>query len=109
MKLPTKAQWDKMAEAFWRSLKERGRKQLNLTTVHSVDVNSREGICWALDVGLECNFEFLYNIAPFRDRKDRGAYWWPLDDVGDRERAFFCMLMAAITEAGDMESLVGEA
>lgn len=96
MKLPTKAQWDEIAEAFGLPLDERNDDQRELTFFLS-----RGGICEAL-TAKELSDDPMYKIYQGR------GYWWDRDDAGDRERAFFCCMMAAITDAGDMESMIEE-
>ena len=101
MKLPTKAQWDEMAEAFGTPFEKQTKWQKRIT--HS-------GLCLACDLTINGDnsvpLSEEYKIPEyivFGSYEARG--WWDWDK---RNRSFFCMLMAAITEAGDMESLVEE-
>lgn len=99
MKLPTKAQWDEIAEAFDTPFRKRDEEQVFMTFIAS-----RGGICDALSC-INCGRHLMQGFHP---TKRIWHYWWPCTDAGDRQRAFFCMLMAAITEAGDMESMIEE-
>lgn len=91
--LPTKEQWLEVAE----------KVQYN---------NSwRFGICnYLVGMGFGSTRNYPRFMKPFapHGKKSSYKYWWPTDDAGDRERAFFCCMMAAITKAGDMESLIQE-
>lgn len=105
MKLPSKAQWDEIGKAFDTPLEERDRRRKFLTMTNNII--SRGGICFA--VQRVTNYYWGWFMHAFDPCLNDELFWWPNTDAGDRERAFFCMLMAAITEAGDMESLVEEA
>lgn len=100
MKLPTKAQWDEIAKLF-----EDRNSSIPITA---------GGICHALDSmgfrrGWAEYYDFLKPFAPPLALNNRKyGYWWEKYDAGDRERAFFCMLMGAITEAGDMDDMIEE-
>lgn len=108
MKLPTKEQWNEMAEAFDTPLDKRTRKYLALTNPFGLtDPEGRTGICSAIGsgLGLGCSGDFF---QAFSFESPYGINWWPTTDAGDRQRAFFCCMMSAITEAGDMEAMIGE-
>ena len=101
MKSPTKAQWDEIAEAFDTPRKKRNLRQISLT-----DDEHHRGICDALH---EIGYPWYWFFRSFRPEILVGdTYFWPLTPAGDRQRAFFCCMMAAITEAGDMESMIEE-
>ena len=113
MKLPTKAQWLEIAEAFDTPYGNRTPKQLRFTTEMDNKKRSRTGICWVF--WSQFNRKFMEYADCFAGWSSE--YWrvghdqnfvWPNSDKGDRERAFFCCMMAAITEAGDMESMIEE-
>ncbi len=96
MKLPTTKQWDKIAEALNKPKTKRSKRERLLTRNY--------GICHSL-LELNCDWHGFYEAF----QPEYFGWWWPRDDAGDRERAFFCCMMAAITEAGDMEKMIEEA
>lgn len=100
MKLPTKAQWLEIAEAF-----DTPRNAVQASWIE------HGSLCFTFDnMGFDrhigCYHDFLQPFDP--TNHDEFECWWPTTNAGDRERAFFCILMSAITEAGDMESLIEE-
>lgn len=107
MKLPTKAQWDEMAEAFYVPINERNERQRLYTGYVEIEGATRlaifTGICYAIRNLTDESWNWFSNAM----NPDEGGWWWPLDNAGDRQRAFFCCMMAAITESGDMESMIG--
>ena len=107
MKLPTKAQWLEMAEAFDVPFSKRNTEQLGITSPGHTRkyYRTRGGICWTIS-----NYAGGDNFyQSFDPHNSSWPFWWPLDDAGDQERAFFCCMMLAITAAGDMESMIEEA
>ncbi len=101
MKLPTKAQWDEIGEAFDTPFRSRTEQQKHI---------AMSGLCYAVDVILnnhhDCRISPEYKIPDMIVYgKFRNIFW----RTSNKRRAFFCCMMAAITEAGDMKSLIEEA
>lgn len=104
MKTPTSAQWLEIAKAFDRPFEERPKRHLRFTGCLCCSPQSRMGLCNTFDE-IEVSYKSLHG---FMKDANLYGYWWPTNDTGDRQRAFFCMMMSAITAAGDMDDMIEE-
>lgn len=104
MKLPTSKQWLEIAEAFDRTHTRRSTQQKRIAV---------SGICLAVDTILNGDESDIpspeYRLPDLILHKKAVSGFWKWDEYPcDRQRAFFCCMMSAVTEAGDMKAMIGD-